>query len=63
MYKTIAPVVKYNEVIEFFVEKWAPMVDKIHLKNSKGGIIVEFLQCVLEAVNDLPTHEVCSKLA
>ena len=37
---------------------WAPIVDDLHSKKGEG-VTVDFLWHLVEAVKDLPTHEVC----
>lgn len=49
-------VVTFADVMEFFKSSWAPAIELLHRK--KGGIIKDFLVQVLEAVKELPTHEV-----
>jgi hypothetical protein len=52
--------VSFEEVMSFFMEKWAPIVENLH--SSTGGIIVEFLQSVIVAIKELPTNEIIQML-
>jgi hypothetical protein len=56
----VANVVSFEEVMSFFMEKWAPIVENLH--SSTGGIIVEFLQSVIVAIKELPTNEIIQML-
>lgn len=48
--------ITFQEVLDFFVQTWAPIVEKLH--QHKGDIISEFLESVLLAIKDMPTNEV-----
>lgn len=52
--------IRYEEIIDFLVSKWAPIVDALHM--NRGGIIVQFLTEILEVLGDLQTHEVSLQL-
>ena len=45
-----------KEILEFFVHKWAPAVNDLH--QPQGGVVGKFLMDVVEAIKDLPVHEV-----
>lgn len=45
-----------REVLDFFVQLWAPEVDALH--SGRKHVIDEFLNLVVESISDLPTHEV-----
>ena len=51
-------VVTFNEVQEFFVEKWAPHVVGLH--STGGGILSTFFSsvCNLKALEGLQVYEV-----
>lgn len=49
-------VITYQEVLSFFMDKWAPVISLLH--EGRGNIIEEFISYVFEAIKDLPTHEV-----
>ena len=44
------------DLLEFFVHKWAPAVNDLH--QPHGGVVGKFLLDVVEAIKDLPVHEV-----
>ena len=41
---------------DIFVHKWAPVVNDLH--QPQGGVVGRFLVDVVEAIKDLPVHEV-----
>ena len=46
----------YKDILGFFVHKWAPAVNDLH--QPQGGVVGRFLVDVVEAIKDLPVHEV-----
>ena len=49
-------VVTFSDIIEFYINKWAPVVDALH--SRKLGLVIDFVTSVLDAIRDLPTNEV-----
>ena len=49
-------VVTFNEVQDFFVEKWAPHVVGLH--SCGGGILSTFFSSVCKALEGLQVYEV-----
>ena len=49
--------INYEEVLQFFVDTWAPIVDSLH-RSTTGSAVEEFLWMVLEVIKELPTNEV-----
>ena len=50
--------ITYREILEFFVHHWAPVVNQLHVHESQGGLVGKFLSAVIEAIKDIPIHEV-----
>ena len=48
--------ITYCEILDFFVHQWAPVVNQLH--ESQGGLVGKFLSAVIEAIKDIPIHEV-----
>ena len=49
--------IDYEEVLQFFVNKWAPIVNSLH-GSVTGNAVKEFLWMVVETIKELPTNEV-----
>ncbi|XP_065908179.1 uncharacterized protein [Dysidea avara] len=49
-------IVTYHDIIEYFVNKWAPVVNELH--STSYGLLKEFLNEVVGITTTLPTYEV-----
>ncbi|XP_065916811.1 uncharacterized protein [Dysidea avara] len=53
----IEGVITFEEILDFFVKKWAPIVNELHSATSANDV-EEVLWEVLEVIRELPTNEV-----
>lgn len=51
-------IITFDEVVEFFLSTWSPMVEDLHSRSKAKGQINEFVRCVYRSIKQLPTHEV-----
>jgi len=54
--KEVQDLITYEDVLEFFVQEWAPIVNSLHCAMTSA--VEDFLWEVLAVVKELPTNEV-----